>query len=429
MERMGSLFHFLLPQSLAHLTDIVSQALRTPRMLSRALNIHEWQGKELLQKYGCTVQKFGVVKEASQASEVASRLKADELVVKAQVHAGGRGKGTFSNGFKGVHLCKTAQEAEELCNSMLGHNLVTKQTPPGGVRVSAVMIAEAIDIKKEAYFSILLDRAHMGPVMVASPDGGMDIEAVAENTPERIFTVPVDIIKGPTVAQTEQLAKDIGFSGPQAVDAANQMRKLYDAFVDTDATQIEINPLALTETGKVYVADAKLNFDDNAAHRQKEVWNYADNTEEDPREIEAQKANLNYVGMDGNIGCMVNGAGLAMATMDIISLYGAKPANFLDAGGGASAEQITKAFRIITSDPAVEGVLVNIFGGIVRCDTIATGIIEAAKTLNLTVPLVVRLEGTNKAEGYELLGKSGINLIVADNLDDAAQKAVNAIKK
>ncbi len=380
--------------------------------------------------FGCTVQKFGVVREASEAKQVASKLNAAELVIKAQILAGGRGKGTFDNGFKGgVHLCKTPDEAEKLCSKMLGHKLITKQTPPEGVAVKSVMIAEAINIKQEAYFSILLDRKHLGPVMVASPDGGMDIETVAEKTPERIFTVPVDIVKGPTVAQTEQLAKDIGFSGPQAVDAATQMRKLYEAFVTTDATQIEINPLALTDTGKVCVADAKLNFDDNAEYRQAEIWKYQDTAEDDPREVEAAKAKLNYVAMDGNIGCMVNGAGLAMATMDIISLYGASPANFLDVGGSANVQQITQAFKIITSDPKVKGLLVNIFGGIMRCDVIAQGIIEAAKTLNLQVPLVVRLEGTNVEKGKQMLASSGLRIIPADNLDDAAQKAVKSIKE
>jgi succinyl-CoA synthetase beta subunit len=350
-------------------------------------------------------------------------------VIKAQVLAGGRGKGTFDTGFKGgVHLCKTGDEAVKLCEAMLGHRLITKQTPPEGAPVKSVMIAEAINIKQEAYFSILLDRKHLGPVMVASPDGGMDIEAVAEKTPERIFAVPIDIIKGPTVAQTEQLAKDIGFKGAQAVDAATQMRKLYEAFVSTDATQIEINPLALTDTGKVYVADAKLNFDDNAEYRQAGIWKYHDTAEEDPREVEAAKAKLNYVAMDGNIGCMVNGAGLAMATMDIISLYGESPANFLDVGGSANVQQITQAFKIITSDPKVKGILVNIFGGIMRCDVIAQGIIEAAKTLKLQVPLVVRLEGTNVEKGKKMLADSGLRIIPADNLDDAAQKAVKSIR-
>lgn len=397
---------------------------------ARNLNIHEWQSKELLQKFGVTVQKFGLVKDVAEASKIAAKLNAEELVIKAQIHAGGRGKGTFDNGFKGgVHLCKTPEEAENLCKSMLGHSLITKQTSKQGVPVNSIMIAEAIDIVKETYFSILLDRKHLGPVMVASPDGGMDIEAVAEKTPERIFQLPIDIVKGPSVADTEALAEKLGFKDGAIKDAAQQMRKLYEAFIQTDATQIEINPLALTNKGVVYAADAKLNFDDNAQFRQEKIWKCQDTTEEDPKEVEAANAKLNYIAMDGTIGCLVNGAGLAMATMDIIKLYGASPANFLDVGGSASAKQITTAFKIITSDKNVKGLLVNIFGGIMRCDVIAEGIIEAAKSIKLQVPLVVRLEGTNVEKGKQLLAQSGLKVITADNLDDAAQKAVKSIKK
>jgi len=290
-----------------------------------------------------------------------------------------------------------------------------------------VMIAEAINIVKEAYFSILMDRAYNGPVMVGSPKGGMDIEAVAHDTPEAIFKEAIDIEKGPTKEQCLKMAKNLGFEGNQLQEAATQLEKLYDVFIKTDATQVEINPLALTDKGEVFAADAKMNFDDNAYFKQPEVFAYRDTAEEDPLEVEAGKYNLNYVAMDGNIGCMVNGAGLAMATMDIIKLYGGEPANFLDVGGSASTEQVTQAFRIITTDPKVKAILVNIFGGIMRCDVIAQGIIEAAKKINLKVPVVVRLAGTNVELGKELLAKSGLKIISAEDLDDAAKKSVQSI--
>ena len=312
---------------------------------------------------------------------------------------------------------------------MLGQKLVTKQTGGKGVLVEKVMVAEAINIVKETYFSILMDRAFGGPVMVGSPKGGMDIEAVAHETPEAIFKEPIDIEEGPSKEQCLKMAKDLGFEGNAQQEAAKQIERLYDVFIKTDATQVEINPLALTDKGEVVAADAKMNFDDNAYFKQPEIFAYRDTAEEDPLEVEAAKYNLNYVAMDGNIGCMVNGAGLAMATMDIIKLYGGEPANFLDVGGSASAEQVTHAFRIITTDPKVKAILVNIFGGIMRCDVIAQGVIEAAKKINLKVPLIVRLAGTNVELGKELLDKSGLTIISADDLDDAAKKAVQAIKK
>jgi len=395
----------------------------------RFLNIHEYQSKELMDKYGVKTQKWRIATTAKQARKGAEELNAKELVVKAQIHAGGRGKGVFENGFKGgVHLCTTPEQVEELSGKMLGQRLVTKQTAGKGVLVEKVMIAEAINITKETYFSILMDRAYNGPVMVGSPKGGMDIEAVAHETPEAIFKEPIDIEKGPTKEQCLRMAKNLGFEGNQLVEAQKQIERLYDCFIKTDATQVEINPFAQTDNGEVFAADAKMNFDDNAQFKQQQVFAYRDPAEEDPFELEASKFGLNYVAMDGNIGCMVNGAGLAMATMDIIKLYGGEPANFLDVGGSANAKQVTEAFRIITSDPKVKAILVNIFGGIMRCDVIAEGIIEAAKTINLKVPLVVRLAGTNVELGKELLAKSGLAIIPASDLDDAAQKVVQKIK-
>jgi len=398
----------------------------------RQLNIHEYQSKELMDKFGVKTQKWRLATTPKQARKVAEELgnKDKELVIKAQVHAGGRGKGVFSNGFKGgVHLFKTPDEAEKLASSMLGSRLVTKQTTKDGVLVQKVMIAEAINIAKETYFSILMDRAYNGPVMVGSPKGGMDIEAVAHDTPEAIFKEPIDIEKGPSEEQCVRMAKNLGFEGNNVQEAARQIEKLYEVFIKTDATQVEINPLALTDKGEVFAADAKMNFDDNAYFKQPEIFTYRDPAEEDPLEVEAGKFGLNYVAMDGNIGCMVNGAGLAMATMDIIKLYGGDPANFLDVGGSASVEQVTQAFRIITTDPKVKAILVNIFGGIMRCDVIAQGVIEAARKINLQVPLIVRLAGTNVELGKKLLANSGLTIISADDLDDAAKKAVKSLSK
>eukprot|EP01095_Lingulamoeba_sp_RSL-Kostka_P005205 TRINITY_DN1654_c0_g1_i2.p1 TRINITY_DN1654_c0_g1~~TRINITY_DN1654_c0_g1_i2.p1 ORF type:complete len:426 (+),score=202.38 TRINITY_DN1654_c0_g1_i2:50-1327(+) len=393
------------------------------------LNLHEYQSKELMDKFGVNIQNWRLITDPQQAINAAKELNAEEIVVKAQVHAGGRGKGHFTNGYKGgVKLCKSGEEAMEISNNMLGSNLITKQTPPEGVPVNKIMICESLDFGRELYFAILLDRAHQGPVMVASPQGGMDIEAVAEETPEAIFTVPIDIQTGPTDQQTKDLAIKLGFQGDSIARAQDQMQRLYKLFVESDATQVEINPLVETTKGDVYCVDAKINFDDSAQYRQKEIFNYRDVTEEDPREVEASKSGLNYVGMDGNIGCMVNGAGLAMATMDIIKLHGGEPANFLDVGGGASENQVKEAFKLVTSDPKVQAILVNIFGGIVRCDVIANGIINACKELTLDMPLVVRLAGTNVDKGYALLNESGLDISTADDLEQAASKAVASLK-
>jgi len=394
----------------------------------RFLNIHEFQSKILMDRHGVNTQKWRLATTPQEAEKGAKELNAKELVIKAQIHAGGRGKGTFDNGFKGgVQMCKTATEAKIFTEKMLGHKLVTKQTPPEGVLVNKVMIAESLDFKNEKYFAIVMDRAAQGPVLVGSPKGGVDIEEVAKETPELIFKQPIDIFKGIQPEQTLKLAKDLGFKNTK--EAADQMARLYDLFIKADATQVEINPFIETDNGKVYAVDAKINFDDNASFRQKEIFSWRDIAEEDPREVAASKFDLNYVGMDGNIGCMVNGAGLAMATMDIINLYKGTPANFLDVGGGANAKQITEAFKIISGDPKVEAILVNIFGGIMRCDVIAQGIIEALKNITVKQPIVVRLAGTNVDLGKKLLKDSGYNVIPADDLDDAAQKAVASLKK
>lgn len=394
----------------------------------RYLNLHEYQSKALMDKFSVNIQRWRVADTPEGIFDATKDLNAkSETVVKAQVHAGGRGKGHFDNGFKGgVHLVKTAEEAKDIAAQMLGHKLVTKQTPAGGVPVNKVMVCESLDFERELYFAILLDRACGGPAFVASPMGGMDIEAVAESNPEAIFKVPINIKTGPTDAQTQELAEKLGFKGPLVAKAQTQMKNLYRLFIESDATQVEINPL-VEASGDVYCVDAKINFDDNAAYRQKEIFDEADTSEEDPREVAAAKFNLNYVGMDGNIGCMVNGAGLAMATMDIIKLHGGEPANFLDVGGGATKNQVKEAFRIVSSDKAVKAILVNIFGGIVKCDIIAEGIINAIQELSLDRPLVVRLEGTNVEKGKELLSKSGFNITTADDLDDAAKKAVASI--
>jgi len=306
---------------------------------------------------------------------------------------------------------------------------VTKQTPPEGVPVHSVMIAEAIDLKRELYVSILMDRQYGGPVFVVSQKGGMDIEAVAEEDPKAIITQAIDITTGPTREQTTDLAVKLGFSPALVPQAADQLNNLYKMFIALDCTQVEVNPFAETPEGLIYAADAKMNFDDNASFRQKEVFAMHNTEEDDPREVQAAKFGLNYIGMTGNIGCMVNGAGLAMATMDIIKLYNGSPANFLDVGGGATEPQVIEAFKILTSDPQVKGLLVNIFGGIMKCDIIANGVVNAAKKVGLKIPLIVRLEGTNVELGKKILNESGLTIITADNLDDAAQKAVAAIKE
>lgn len=384
-----------------------------------------------MDKYGITTQKWRLVSSLDQAESQAKALSAKEIVVKAQIHAGGRGKGHFKeNNFQGgVKLCKTPAEARDLVGKMLGNHLVTKQTGPEGAQVGKVMLAESIDLAKELYFAILLDRKHQGPVIVASPKGGMDIEAVAEEHPDQIFHEVIDFTKGPQPEQTKRIAEKLGFTGKDVALAQEQMHRLYELFLKSDATMVEVNPFAVTPEGKIYCVDAKINFDDNAAFRQKEIFAYRDTTQEDPREVAAHKFDLNFVGMDGNIGCMVNGAGLAMATMDIIKLHKGTPANFLDVGGGANEKQVTEAFKILDSDPRVKAILVNIFGGIMKCDIIAKGIVAACQQIHLRVPLVVRLAGTNVELGKQILQSSGLNIITADDLDQAAQKAVAAISK
>eukprot|EP01126_Amoeba_proteus_P009922 TRINITY_DN1379_c0_g1_i1.p1 TRINITY_DN1379_c0_g1~~TRINITY_DN1379_c0_g1_i1.p1 ORF type:complete len:417 (+),score=94.79 TRINITY_DN1379_c0_g1_i1:72-1322(+) len=397
----------------------------------RNLNLQEFQSKGLMDKYGVRTQKWIVAQSADEITrKAATNLRAKELVVKAQILAGGRGKGHFDNGFKGgVHLCNTAEEAGKLAGQMLGARLVTKQTPPEGVQVNSVMVAEAIDLKRELYVSILMDREHGGPVFVASQKGGMDIEEVAHSDPDAIIKVPVSITDGPTDEQLTRLATSLGFDTSLISQAKEQLKCLYNMFMDLDCTQVEVNPFAETPEGLIYAADAKMNFDDNASFRQTEVFKMHNTEEDDPREVEAAKYNLNYIGMTGNIGCLVNGAGLAMATMDIIQLYRGVPANFLDVGGNANEQQVTEAFRILSGDPQVKAILVNIFGGIMKCDIIASGVVAAAKKVGLTIPVVVRLAGTNVELGKKILRESGVSVITADNLDDAAQKAVAAISE
>lgn len=402
----------------------------------RSLNLHEFQSKDLMEEFGVVVQKGKAATTAEEAEEVSKWIKSEnpdaELILKAQIHAGGRGKGTFTNGFKGgVHILSDASAVKDVTSKMLGNSLVTKQTGDEGQVVNQVLINEGITIEDEYYFAILLDRAYNGPVIVASTEGGMDIEEVAETNPSAILKVPVDVLAGLTDAQAQQLARDLKFEDALVPAAAKQFQSLYALFMGTDATQVEINPLAVGYVPgadkKVFAVDAKLNFDDNAAYRQDKVFAMRDKSTEDAREVEAEAAGLNFIALDGNIGCLVNGAGLAMATMDIVKLHGGNPANFLDVGGGATADQVSRAMEIITSSDDVKAILINIFGGIMKCDTIAGGIIEAVQRVKLDVPLVVRLEGTNVETGKEMLRNSGIAIITADDLDDAAKRAVAAI--
>lgn len=379
-------------------------------------------------EHGILVQAFRVVDDISQVQDVVEEFKMPEYVVKAQILAGGRGKGIFSNGFKGgVKLTKDSTKLEELCSNMLGYKLVTKQTGKDGVMVNKVMIAQALDISRETYLAIVMDRDSVGPVIVGSPQGGMDIEEVAATNPGAIFKTKIDIETGITETQAHDMAKNLGFTDNKLAVAADQIKKLYNLFVKVDATQIEINPFGETEDGNVVCFDAKFNFDDNAEFRQVPIFAMDDMAENDPREKEAAEHDLNYIGMEGNIGCLVNGAGLAMATMDIVKLRGGEPANFLDVGGNVNEDQVYHAFRILTQDPKVKAILVNIFGGIVNCATIANGITTAAKTLGLNMPLIVRLQGTNVDVAKQILADSGLPIVAADDLDSAAQKAVASI--
>jgi succinyl-CoA synthetase beta subunit len=352
------------------------------------------------------------------------------LAIKAQVLAGGRGRGTFTNGFQGgVHMVTKPGQAGEFASKMLGSTLVTKQTGEGGRVCSAVYVMEAVATKRETYLSIMLDRSAAGPIIVVSPRGGMSIEDVAHDTPEAIHSTVCDLSAGPSPAQLSKMAAFSEFKGTSADLFKTAVLGLWRMFKATDCTMVEVNPLTETADGKVFAVDAKINFDDNAAFRQAAIFAKRDFSQEDSREVEASKWDLNYIGLDGNIGCMVNGAGLAMATMDIIKLHGGAPANFLDVGGGATAEQVKHAFEILNADPKVKAILVNIFGGIMRCDTIAEGIVKAAREVGLRVPLVVRLEGTNVEQGKALLNSSGISVITASDLDEAAKKAVATLKK
>jgi len=393
------------------------------------MNIHEYQAKELLQKFGAATPPGRVATTAEEAEQIARELGTNDLVVKAQVHAGGRGKGTFANGFKGgVHLVKSPAEAREVAGRMLGQTLVTHQTGAAGRVVNKVLVAASVDIEREIYFAVLLDRATAAPLIVASTEGGVEIETVAEKSPEKIIREPIDPLAGLQPFQTRKLAKQLGFNSDQIKPAAKLFSALYRTFIESDCSMVEVNPLVVTTKGEVLALDAKFNFDDNALYRHPEIAAMRDTTEEDPREVEASKHGLNYIGLDGNIACLVNGAGLAMATMDIIKFYGGSPANFLDVGGGATEEQVTEAFKLLISDEKVKAILVNIFGGIMRCDVIAQGIIDAVKAVKLPVPLVVRLEGTNVKAGKKLIAESGLAVIAADDLADAAQKAVTAAR-
>jgi succinyl-CoA synthetase beta subunit len=404
-----------------------SKAGRTGHRRSLPMNIHEYQAKELLQKFDVATTRGRVASTLDQAEQIARELGDVEIVVKAQIHAGGRGKGTFTNGFKGgVHVRKTPADVRDVAAKMLGQILVTHQTGPGGRAVNKVLVAESADIAREIYFAVLLDRTTAAPVIVASTEGGVEIEAVAAKSPEKIIRESINPLADLQAFQTRKLAKQLGFESSQLKNASRLFEGLYRTFIAYDCSMVEVNPLVLTTKGDVLALDAKFNFDDNALYRHPEIAAMRDVAEEDPREVEASKHGLNYIGLDGNIACLVNGAGLAMATMDIIKFYGGEPANFLDVGGGATEEQVTEAFKILIADKKVKAILVNIFGGIMKCDIIAQGIINAAKTLKLSVPLVVRLEGTNVEAGKKLIADSGLAVIAADDLADAAQKAVKA---
>ncbi len=397
------------------------------------MNIHEYQAKELLAKFGVPVPAGYAALSVDEAVAAAAKLPGPLFVVKAQIHAGGRGKGKFKelgpDAKGGVRLARSADEVRAAAADMLGNTLVTIQTGDAGKQVNRLYVTDGVDIAKEFYLALLVDRVSGRIAFVVSTEGGMDIEAVAHDTPEKIHNFTVDPATGFMPHHGRAVAATLGLEGDLAKQAASVAGKLYDAFIGTDAAQIEINPLAVTEDGLLLVLDAKVGFDSNALFRHKDLVELRDLTEEDPAEVEASNYDLAYIKLDGNIGCMVNGAGLAMATMDIIKLNGEFPANFLDVGGGASKEKVTAAFKIILKDPAVKGILVNIFGGIMKCDIIADGIVAAAKEVNLSVPLVVRLEGTNVEQGKAILENSGLPIVSANDLGDAARKIVAEVKK
>ena len=386
------------------------------------MNIHEHQAKDVLRGYGVAVPKGGAAFSVDEAGKISNTLPGAIYVVKAQIHAGGRGKGG------GVKLARSVDEVRELATEILGMKLITHQTGPSGKEVKRLYVEEGCDIVRELYLSVVMDRGTSRIAVMASTEGGMDIEAVAEETPEKITTLVIDPIAGLQGHHARRLAFGLGLEGKQVSSAVKLISALYNAFVETDASLVEINPLVVTGAGEVIALDAKMNFDDNALYRHPDIAEMRDQSEEEPAELEAAEAELNYIRLDGSIGCMVNGAGLAMATMDIIKLNGGEPANFLDVGGGATKERVTQAFKLILSDGNVEGIRVNIFGGIMRCDIIAEGVVAAAREVELAMPLVVRLAGTNVEQGKQIMADSGLTIIPADDLGDAAAKIVNAVK-
>ena len=396
------------------------------------MNIHEYQAKAILRDYGCPVSDGRAVTKAEEAKTAAGELDGPLWVVKAQIHAGGRGKGSFKEheaGEKGgVRLAKSVEEAADEANRMLGHTLVTHQTGPAGKQVNRIYIEDGSDITSEFYLALLVDRVTSRISIVCSTEGGMDIEEVAASTPEKILSFSIDPAVGYQGFHGRRVAFALGLEGKAVRQCSNLLGNLYRMFTDKDMEMLEINPLILTTEGEIKCLDCKAGFDSNALYRHPDIVGLRDETEEDPKELAASQHDLNYIALDGEIGCMVNGAGLAMATMDIIKLYGGEPANFLDVGGGATKEKVTEAFKIITSDDNVKGILVNIFGGIMRCDVIAEGVVAAVKEVGLQVPLVVRLEGTNVEKGKEIINTSGLNVIAADDLSDGAEKIVKAVK-
>jgi succinyl-CoA synthetase beta subunit len=396
------------------------------------MNIHEYQAKELMRSYGVAVPKGGVAYTPAEAEKVAKELGGPVWVVKSQIHAGGRGAGRFQDdpdGKGGVRVVKSLDEVKANAEAMLGHTLVTKQTGPAGKEVKRIYIEDGCDIARELYLSLLVDRGSSRVTIMASTEGGMEIEEVAAKHPEKIVKVAIDPAVGMQGFYARRVAFGLGLEGDQVKSCTKFLAAMYQAFLGLDASMVEINPLVVTGAGEVIALDAKMNFDDNALYRHPNVAELRDEDEEDPAETEAAKHELNYIKLDGSIGCMVNGAGLAMATMDIIKLYGGEPANFLDVGGGATKDRVTTAFKIILSDPNVEGILVNIFGGIMRCDVIAEGVVAAAREVSLHVPLVVRLEGTNVELGKKILAESGLPIVSGDDLGDAAEKIVQAVKE
>jgi succinyl-CoA synthetase beta subunit len=392
------------------------------------MNIHEYQAKALFERFGVPVPKGAPATAPADFDQALAQLPEGATMVKSQIHAGGRGKGTFTTGYKGgVKFCRSKAEAKEIAGQMLGNTLVTLQTGPAGRKVQTVYFTTASDIKKEYYLAILLDRATSRPVIVASTEGGVEIEEVAKKTPEKIAKVFVDPAYGLADYQVRELIFSLGLAGEEAKNASKLIRNLYRMYWETDASMVEVNPLITTPTGEVLALDAKVSFDDSALYRHPEIVALRDLNEEDPKEIEASKHALSYIALDGNIACLVNGAGLAMSTMDIIKHFGGNPANFLDVGGGASREQVVAAFKIILGDPNVKGIFVNIFGGIMDCNVIASGIVDAVREVGLTLPLVVRLEGNNVAAGKRTLADSGLPIVSGDTMADAAQKIVKLV--